>query len=165
VVHPAAMPVNELLSECRSHAVRRGGPGGQRRNKVETGVVLTHVPTGVEVEASERRLRRDNFSLAVRRLRLALAVEQRSSQVSDPSLTWQSRCQAGRVVVSGSHEDLPALLAEAMDHLMQASWEPSVAAQQLGCTSSQLTRLLRKWPAALERVNRERVAQGRHRLK
>jgi protein subunit release factor B len=53
--------------------VKAGGPGGQHRNKRETGVRLLHVPTGITVGATERRERTRNLELAWERLEAALA--------------------------------------------------------------------------------------------
>ena len=164
-LHPSAQSIEKLLSECVRRQVRRGGPGGQRRNKVETGVVITHQPTGVESEASERRHMKENLPLAVRRLRLALAVAVRVSVPAVPSRRWRLRCRGGRLVVSESHDDFPALLAEALDMFCVVEWDPRAAADHLGCSSSQLIRLLRRWRPALELVNRHREMAGEHRLR
>lgn len=41
-------------TDLRIETMRGTGPGGQRRNKVETAVRITHIPTGVTAYADER---------------------------------------------------------------------------------------------------------------
>jgi protein subunit release factor B len=53
--------------------VRASGPGGQHRNRRETGVRLTHKPSGIVVLATERRSQSENRRVALERL-VALLV-------------------------------------------------------------------------------------------
>ncbi len=48
---------------------RSSGPGGQRKNKVETAIRLKHIPTGMTVIATEHRFQSQNKILAFERLR------------------------------------------------------------------------------------------------
>jgi hypothetical protein len=152
----------QLLAACQLRRLRRSGPGGQHRNKVETAVVLRHRASGVQAEASERRSQVENLSAALRRLRLNLALQLRSSRVPDetPSPLWQSRCRGRRIEVSASHEDFPALLAEALDVVAACDADMQAAAAALHCTGSQLVKLLKKEPRAMVLFNQWRRQQG-----
>ena len=52
--HPASLDDDRLLAECDQSFLRRSGPGGQNRNKVETAVVLRHRPTGLIAEKMDQ---------------------------------------------------------------------------------------------------------------
>jgi hypothetical protein len=152
--HPAAVPPERLLAECDETRTRRGGPGGQHRNKVETAVVLRHRPTGLTAEAAERRSQAENRRVALGRLRLRLALEHRTPpDAAGPSPLWRSRSRGGRLVIAADHDDHPALVAEALDHLRAAEFDVAATAKALGVSGSQLTRLFRLVPKALAVVN------------
>lgn len=62
-----------LLAACGVEPFKGGGPGGQHRNKTESGIRLLHRPTGIAVQASERRSQAQNLGVALERLRDQLA--------------------------------------------------------------------------------------------
>jgi len=164
--HPAASSPEHLWAECEVRRLRRSGPGGQHRNKVETAISLHHRPTGVRAEASERRSQAQNRSMALFRLRINLALEVRIPLAADyaPSSIWRSRCTGGMLTVSDKHDDFPALLAEALDVVAACSGDPKLSAATLGCTPSQLVRLLKLDPRALLLVNQWRAGRKLHHL-
>ena len=155
--HPAALAPEQLWGECEVQRLRRSGPGGQHRNKVETAIRLRHAATGVEGQASERRSQAQNAAVALFRLRVNLALELRRPicEPSQASPLWQSRSAAG-LKVSAANADFPALLAEVLDTLAALGADPKRSAARLDCTSSQLIRLLKIEPRALLLVNRWR---------
>lgn len=160
--HPAAEITEKLLAQCEMRRLRRSGPGGQHRNKVETAVQFRHRPTGVIAEANERRSQAANRQMALKRLRVNLALEVRTARRAEdtPSPLWRSRASSGRIVVSVSHEDFPSLLAEALDVIWACQSDGKQAAEALGCTLSQLVKLLGKEPRALTLVNAWRSQRG-----
>lgn len=163
-MHPTELSDEALQAQCDVTRTRRSGPGGQHRNKVETAIVLEHRPTGVRAEANEERSQERNRCVALKRLRLKLAIEIRVARECVSEL-WLSRVRGERLVLSAEHEDFPLLLAEALDVLATADYEPSVAAERLQVTPSQLVKLLRAEPKALLAVNAARLAANRHALK
>lgn len=164
--HPAALDAQAIFAECEIETLRRSGPGGQHRNKVETAVQLRHRPTDVAAEANERRSQAENRTAALFRLRVNLALEMRGRPAAGhaPSGLWTARSRQGRLDVAETHADFPALLAEALDALAVAGADPAVAAQRLGVTPSQLVKLLKKEPRALALLNAWRADRGLHRL-
>jgi len=61
---PVTLKKQVLIETYRSR-----GPGGQRKNKVETAVRLKHLPSGITVVATEHRSQAENRKLALERLR------------------------------------------------------------------------------------------------
>ena len=166
MMHPACLQPDSLLAECSQKAARRSGPGGQHRNKVETAVILTHLPTTTQAEANERRSQAENRAVALHRLRLKLALELRTpaDKASGPSDLWRSRCRKGKILIAGEHADYPCLLAELFDFLDDAEYDMSLTAAHFEATASQLTKLIRKYPAALQQLNLRRSELGLNKL-
>lgn len=160
-MHPAALPTDTLLADCEVERTRRGGPGGQHRNKVETAIVIKHRPSGVKGAASERRSQDLNRQAALQRLRVNLALELRQPVPTGqaPSELWCSRVRSRQIAVSVEHADFPALLAEALDWLAANDWNVATTAEHLGITSSQLIKFLQREPEACVLLNRERAAR------
>ncbi len=164
-MHPAQQPIDTLLNDCAVRRQRRSGPGGQHRNKVETGIFITHLPTTLEASATERRSQESNRVQAIFRLRVRLAIEFRVSDPYPPTALWRRRSVGGRVAINASHTEFPAILAEVLDQLAWHDYESSNAAEALACTTSQLIKVLRLEPTAFIQVNHARVERGHHRLK
>jgi protein subunit release factor B len=66
-----------LLAECDVETFRSGGPGGQHANKVESGVRLTHRPSGFVVTSRASRSQARNKTLALGELRRRLEAANR----------------------------------------------------------------------------------------
>lgn len=165
--HPAALDEGDLLKHCVIRKGRTSGPGGQHRNKVETHVTITHEPTGLAGQAGERRSAEVNRKVALRRLRLALATEHRVHVPAGEirSDLWRSRVRGGRISCNPSHADYPSMLAEAMDVLDACGSDPKKAGVRLGCSASQLVKLIKEHAPAFTAVNRARESRGDHALR
>lgn len=165
--HPAAIPTDKLMEQCDVVRTRRGGPGGQHRNKVSTAIVITHRPTRIVGAASERRSQSENLTVALSRLRMNLALAIRNEVTDDrpPSPLWQSFVCHEKIKISPRNNDFPVILAEALDFVVAFNGQPHLAAVRLGVTGSQLTKLLQQEPAAWTVVSGIRKQLGLKPLK
>jgi peptide chain release factor 2 len=71
--------------ELEITTMRSGGKGGQNVNKVETGVRVKHIPSGIAVKCTQERSQSMNKQLALRRLKaqlLSIAQEQRVKDIN-----------------------------------------------------------------------------------
>lgn len=103
-----ALEPEALLRRCDQTPFQGPGPGGQKRNRVYSGVRLRHAESGLSAEASERREARRNLADALHRLRLAMAlalpvsVADSSGPMSSEAVTTDSRLTGAGSVESGS---------------------------------------------------------------
>ncbi len=156
--HTACQPIDQLLKDCEFKRTRRGGPGGQHRNKVQSAIVVQHVPTGVIGQAGERRSQHENRAVAIQRLRvnLAIAIRGKTKNGGLPSELWMSRCHSGRISISPLHEHYASLLAEALDRISAENFQVSIAAKPLNCSTSQLLKLVKLEELAWQWLNERR---------
>ncbi len=159
-MHPTELETKQLLAQCHVRRITRGGPGGQHRNKTASAVVVKHLPSGAVAEANERRDQSVNLQRAIFRLRVQLALEVRTKRERWPSPLWESRRHRGRIVLDPTHADFPRMLAEALDLLEQFAGDHQQAADELGCSNSQLVRLLSMDDRALALLNAQRGSLG-----
>ncbi|QEG39449.1 peptide chain release factor family protein [Roseimaritima ulvae] len=160
--HPSRQPVDDFLRDCQLTMTRRGGPGGQHRNKTSTAVVLLHQPTGVLGEGSESRSQAANRANAVARLRTTLAVVVRcrpgEGPLGEQDAALREKHRGRNVWVSERNEQRPAVLSLILDDAWTAEGELPVVAQRWQTTASQLLKVLRSHPPALDYLNRMRAS-------
>ncbi len=93
-----------LERDCEVQFLIASGPGGQHRNKVESGVRLIHRPTGLTVTATERRSQHANREVAFERM--AQLLEQRQQRVTPRRPTRPTAASRRRRLQAKRHAGL-----------------------------------------------------------
>ena len=140
-------PDTALLAQCRVDTMRGTGPGGQKRNKTESAVRLTHIPTGIVAQNDVTRSQHLNKKNALESLRLNLALQLRCPPPSQP------------LPLPSSKNDL-LWIARILDILESVNFSVGDAAKTCGISTARLGKELAKTPQLWEKVNSERTVRG-----
>lgn len=158
-----------LLAQCVVDTYRASGPGGQKRNKTASAIRLRHAPTGVSANAVESRSQHENKARALKRLRLAIALQVRRSVEIDgyvPSEMLRSCVnRAGKFSIGKRDQRYPSVVWEILDLLFACGVQVSTAAEKLGLSTANFSSVLRNDPAVWRRVNELRKDAGLGSLK
>lgn len=85
-------PMQQLkwnINDVRLDTCRSSGPGGQNVNKVETAVRGTHLPSGLQVLASDSRSQLQNKKLCLQRLEAKVLAWQTTQLTAQQQTQWQ----------------------------------------------------------------------------
>lgn len=144
-----ALSPEELLRHCRVDTCRGTGPGGQKRNKTESAVRLTHQASGVSVTDDTSRSQHLNRAHALRKLRLQLALQLRQVPVA-----W-----AG-AVPGVQAQGYAAWVGVVFDTLAGHGFQVAPAAAFLGLSTSRLIHALGRDPLVWQALLQGRAGSG-----
>ena len=101
-VDVSIIPETEIMlggttgGEIRFERFHSGGRGGQNVNKVETGVRLTHIPTGISVTSTAERSQHLNRKDAMEKLKAALKTKNEAAAAGQKKDAWLEHGQLVR---------------------------------------------------------------------
>ena len=95
---PEAQEIDDKLNESdiRIEKFHSGGPGGQNVNKVETGIRVIHIPTGITVSSTRERSQYMNKQDALRKLSAVLKQMNTDEKDRQKSDAWNKHAQIVR---------------------------------------------------------------------
>lgn len=135
-----------LLAQCQQDFFIGSGAGGQHRNKTQSGVRLTHVPTQCMVTDCAERHREMNRKNAIRKMKMAVAFVVRE----EPS-KWEW------IHTPSLKSELYSLfVAQILDFLTQYEYKLKNASEKMTISTAQLSKFILRDPQLMQKVNFER---------
>lgn len=155
------MPLNELLRACTLKGYQGSGPGGQHRNKTNTGVCLKLNPYNLEIKSSESRSASENKTHALHRMQMALALEVREEPLPAEKLRFPG--SQGRIQTSNPL--FPLFIAQVLDIVYANKGDTKPAAKAFDLSPTALTKILHLNKSVVERLRIMRESFGKPKLR
>lgn len=153
------MNLDELLRACSQKGFQGSGPGGQHRNKTNTGVHLTLPQYNLEIKSSESRSAKENKIHALHRMQMALALNVREAP-ANPEMPFPG----SNGHIQPSNPLFPLFVAHVFDIMAAKRGDTKSAAQAFGLTPSALVKILRQDKACATKLQGNRVENGKNKL-
>lgn len=78
-------------SDLRKDTFTSGGPGGQHQNKTQSGVRLTHIPTGIAAESRTERSQHKNNDICLQKLKARLYQIEEQKRLGELANKYDSK--------------------------------------------------------------------------
>ena len=150
-----SMKDDELLSICKTDHFIATGKGGQKRNKTSSAVRLTLKDSSIAASASEDRQQSVNKVRALRRLRIAIALEMRQEPAA-----WKDQLD-----MNPKNSSYSKFIACLTDHLCSLNWQVSEVAKAFSISTGKLIKIIAKDDSFWQYVNAQRQKAGYKPLK
>lgn len=146
------MPSEELLKLCKIDCIKGSGPGGQKRNKTSSAVVLTMSELDISVSDCTERSQFRNRENALKKLKFAIALKLR--QQPPPEGICNPLCS-----IKSDH--YPLFAAQLLDFLHDSGFDHKCAAEKCGLTPSAMLKKIHRDPQLWQFVQNQRRSSGR----
>ena len=147
------MSLDQLLSACTLKGFQGSGPGGQHRNKTNTGVQLTLREYNLEIKSSEGRSAKENKVHALHRMQMALALKIRETP-QEPEIPFPG----SNGHIQPSNPLFPLFVAHVFDRMAQKNGDTKEAAKAFGLSPSALVKILRQSKPCAEKLQNSRAS-------